>query len=371
MIKPTLAIERRIDMDMLRRSITGIWVYAMLIPVAFLPFDFHLLQPVFSLYFAGTMLLISILRIVHKVFTLRLYNYSPRLWFWIFAILLLSHGAVLSTLFTLGIYDPRFIPINDIVMLGVGAIVSGSVIVLMPRIKFALLMIVVLLAPSFVNGLIVADRSALSLMILIFGCYIAAIGLRSHREYIRSFKIEALLGKQKSELEKLNKMDALTRIYNRGYFNTQFEYQWNIGVRHSVRQTLLLIDVDHFKLINDNYGHLVGDTCLLHIAQLINNLVKRKNDLVARFGGEEFALLLDASDSQQAMEIAESIRQSIANCPFDHGDKNFNVTVSIGIASVVPTPKMNSNRLIEMADKALYQAKDSGRNQVEMSTHMA
>jgi len=350
---------------------TGVFVYALLLPVVFWPFDFHLLQPLLSLYFAGAMLLISILRIVHKVFTVRLYDYSATLWFWIFAILSLSHAIVLSTVFAFSIYDARFTPIIHVSMLAVGGVVSGAMIALIPRIKFALFNMVVLLAPSFVAGLIVADKLAFSLMILVFGCYIAAIGIRSHREYIRSFKIEILLDSQKSELEKLNKMDALTHIYNRGYFNTQFEYQWNTGVRHNIRQTLLLVDIDHFKLINDSYGHLAGDTCLRHIAQLINASVKRKNDLVARFGGEEFALLLDASDGHEAMKIAETIRQSIADCSFKHDDKTFKVTVSIGVASVIPTPKMNSNRLIEAADKALYHAKDEGRDQVVLSTDLA
>lgn len=368
MIYPAITIERRIDMDLLKRSMTGVFVYALLLPVVFWPFDFHLLQPVLSLYFAGTMLLISIFRIMHKIFTVQLYNYSAKLWFRIFAILSLGHAAVLSAVFAFGIYDPRFIPINHVTMLAMGGVASGALIALMPRIKFAIFNMVVLLAPSIFAGLILADKLAFSLMILVFGCYITAIGLRSHREYIRSFKIEALLDSQKSKLEKLNKMDALTHIYNRGYFNSQFEYQWNTGVRHTIRQTLLLIDVDHFKLINDNYGHLVGDICLQHIAQLVNVSVKRKNDLVARFGGEEFAVLLDASDNQQAMEIAETIRQSIAESSFKHGANYIKVTVSIGIASMMPTPQMNSNRLIEAADKALYQAKNKGRNQVVLST---
>ncbi|MFT6898721.1 MAG: diguanylate cyclase (GGDEF)-like protein [Paraglaciecola sp.] len=358
-------------MDLLKRSMTGVLVYAFVLPVIFLAFDFHRLQPMLSLYLAGSMLLISILRLLHKIFTPRLYDYSAKLWFWIFAILSLGHAIVLSTVFAFSMYDTRFIPILHVIILTVGGVASGALIGLVPRIKFALFNLFVLLVPSIVIGLLLEDRYVFSVMILIFGFYIAAIGIRSHREYIRSFKIEALLDRQKSELEALNKTDALTHIYNRGYFNTQFEYQWNTGMRHNIRQTLLLIDIDHFKLINDNYGHLVGDTCLQQIAQLVNVSVNRKNDLVARFGGEEFALLLDASDSHQAIQIAETIRQSIADCSFKHDDITFNVTVSIGVASVIPTPKMNSNRLIEAADKALYQAKDKGRNQVVLSTELA
>ncbi|MFQ3197703.1 MAG: diguanylate cyclase (GGDEF)-like protein [Paraglaciecola sp.] len=358
-------------MDLLRRSMMGVFAYAFLLPMIFLAFDFHLLQPMLSLYFSAAMLLISALRMIHKIFTPRLYDYSAKLWFRLFALLSMSHAIVLSTVFTLSMNDPRFVTITQVSMLVFAGVVSGALIALSPRIKLALVNLVLMLAPSIVTALIVADKSAFSLMILVFGCYAAAIGIRSHREYMRSFKIETLLDSQKSELEKLNKMDPLTHIYNRGYFNTQFEYQWNTGVRHNIRQTLLLIDVDHFKLVNDNYGHLVGDTCLQHIAQLIKVSVKRKNDLVARFGGEEFVLLLDASNSQQAMEIADTIRQSIAVHLFKHSEKTFNVTVSIGIASVIPTPKMSSNSLIEAADKALYQAKDRGRNQIVLSTELA
>lgn len=355
-------------MDILRRSMTGVFVYAILLPLVFWPFDFHLLQPQLSWYFAGSMLFISVLRLIHKRYTNYLYGYSAKLWFNLFALLSLGHAAILSTVFAFGIYDPRFIPIIHVTMLAVGGIASGALIALAPRIRFALINLSVLLVPSIIIGLVLEGKSAYSLMITVYGMYVASVGIRSHKEYLRSFRIEQQLDKQKSELETLNKMDALTHVFNRGHFNTQFESQWNMGVRHNIRQTLLLIDVDHFKVINDSYGHLVGDSCLQNIAQLITQGVKRKNDLVARFGGEEFALLLDDSDAQQAAEIAQGIRQAIASKSFNHSEHMFNVTVSVGIASVMPTPQMNSNSLIESADKALYQAKDGGRNQVVVST---
>jgi diguanylate cyclase (GGDEF)-like protein len=120
--------------------------------------------------------------------------------------------------------------------------------------------------------------------------------------------------------------------------------------------------VDYFKAFNDNYGHLLGDVCLVHIAEIINQVGKRETDLAARFGGEEFVLLIPENEGNEAATVAEVLRQKIENSPFHVDGKTFLVTVSIGVASIQPTHKIDSRQLIEQADSALYQAKHQGRN---------
>ena len=349
-------------MDLLSRSMTGVVVYGVMLPVVFWPFDFYILQPMLSTVFALSMLFISILRGGHYFITKALYQYSVKLWRSSFFFLSLCHASILSTFFVFSIYDDRFTPILHVTMLAIGGISSGAVVALIPRIKFALVNLSVLLVPSIVTGIIISEKFPFAAMITVFFGYIAMIGVRSSKEYNRSFEIELILDEQKNELERFSKIDALTNIYNRGYFNIELEKQWEYASRLKLRLSLLLIDVDHFKAFNDNYGHLLGDACLVHIATIINQVGKRETDLAARFGGEEFVLLILENEGNEAAKVAEVLRQKIENSPFHVDGKSFPVTVSIGIASIQPTHKIDSRQLIEQADSALYQAKHQGRN---------
>jgi diguanylate cyclase (GGDEF)-like protein len=364
LINKDTKIQQRIDMDLLSRSLTGIIVYAVMLPLVFWPFDFYILQPTLSKVFALSMLFISLLRVIHKLITQRLYLYSAKIWRSSFYFLSLCHAGVLSTFFVFAIYDQRFDSIIHVTMLAIGGISSGAVVALIPRIRFALTNLSVLLIPSIVAGIIINEKFPFAGMIALYLGFIAMIGVRSSREYIRSFEIESMLDEQKNELERQSKTDALTNIYNRGYFNIEFEKQWQYASRLNLQLSLLLVDVDHFKAFNDNYGHLFGDACLVHIAKIINQVGKRETDLAARFGGEEFVLLILENKYKEAAKVAEVLRQKIESSPFNVDGKFFPVTVSIGVASIQPSHKIDSRQLIEQADTALYKAKNAGRNLV-------
>jgi diguanylate cyclase (GGDEF)-like protein len=343
---------------------TGVVVYGFFLPVVFWPFDFYILQPVLSTIFASSMLFISILRVFHKLITKQLYQYSVKLWRCSFFFFSLCHASILSVFFVFSIYDERFTPIIHVTMLAIGGISSGAVVALIPKIKFALVNVSVLLIPSIVSGFLIHEKLPFAIMIAVFFGYITMIGVRSSKEYNRSFEIELILDEQKNELERLSKIDALTNIYNRGYFNVEFEKKWEYASRLKLRLSLLLVDVDHFKAFNDNYGHLLGDACLAHIAKIINQVGKRDTDLAARFGGEEFVLLILENEGKETAKIAEVLRQRIETSPFYVDGKSFPVTVSIGVASIQPSQKTDSRQLIEQADTALYKAKNEGRNRV-------
>tara|TARA_R110000751_G_scaffold49002_1_gene109306 strand:- start:29287 stop:30357 length:1071 start_codon:yes stop_codon:yes gene_type:complete len=351
-------------MDMLSRSMTGAVLYAFLLPVVIWPFDFYILQPMLSTVFALSMFFISILRGFHKLITEPLYRLSPQVWRGLFFFLSLCHAGILSTFFVLSIYDERFISVIHVTMLAIGGISSGAVVALIPRIRFSLVNLSVLLVPSIVAGIIIKDKLPYAGILAAYFGFIAMIGIRSSKEYIRSFKIELKLDEQKKELEKQSKTDALTNIYNRGFFNVELEKQWEYASRLKLRLSLMLIDVDHFKAFNDNYGHLLGDACLVHIAEIIKQVGKRGTDLAARFGGEEFVLLIIEREGKETSRIAEELRQKIADSPFYVDGKSFPVTVSIGVASIQPSHKIDSRQLIEFADLALYKAKNQGRNLV-------
>ena len=125
-----------------------------------------------------------------------------------------------------------------------------------------------------------------------------------------------------------------------------------------------MYEPDYFKKINDSYGHLTGDKCLIHLARLMQQCVAETDCLIARFGGEEFILLLPDTDTLEATLIAEHIRHSTEQLRIHHQQKTISFTLSIGIATTIPTPDTNCNDLIASADQSLYLAKEDGRNRV-------
>ncbi len=140
---------------------------------------------------------------------------------------------------------------------------------------------------------------------------------------------------------------------------TNFTSQFNMSF------SLVLIDIDHFKAVNDTHGHLAGDECLVWLSEQIKNSLKRSTDTAFRYGGKEFCLILPDTDSQGAMVLAEVLRKRIANQPCLCKDIEIPLTISSGISTYIQQVDMQPEQLFAAADKALYQAKDAGRNQTQ------
>ncbi len=160
--------------------------------------------------------------------------------------------------------------------------------------------------------------------------------------------------------------DGLTQIPNRRRFDEYLEQQWRQLAREQLPLTVLLCDIDYFKQYNDTYGHLVGDDCLRDVAKTLHAAVKRPGDLVARYGGEEFGVLLPHTQADGAFQVAQNLKQAIANLHIPHSQSPISphLTISIGIASMVPEMERSPNTLLDKADQQLYKAKQCGRNQI-------
>jgi diguanylate cyclase (GGDEF)-like protein len=167
-----------------------------------------------------------------------------------------------------------------------------------------------------------------------------------------------------AELEAISQLDSLTQAYNRRTFNEMAQQQWLLAARQKKPISLLMIDADHFKLYNDHYGHPAGDSCLKKITQAIRDCLNRPFDLLGRYGGEEFIVLLPDTDSLGAMQVAESIRAALAGYEVRHevSPTHDQVTLSIGGASCAQAANYSLEDLIKRADRTLYKAKHSGRN---------
>ncbi|ODP35437.1 diguanylate cyclase response regulator [Pandoraea sp. ISTKB] len=170
------------------------------------------------------------------------------------------------------------------------------------------------------------------------------------------------------ELQRLTHSDGLTGLANRRYFDEYFGAEWRRALREQREMALLMIDVDNFKIYNDTYGHIAGDDVLRRVARTIADAASRPADLAARFGGEEFVMVLPNTSASGAAAIAEKVRAQIEAMAIAHvGSANGrHVTISLGGAALVPRTHMASTSLIESADLALYRAKQQGKNRVEM-----
>ena len=185
-------------------------------------------------------------------------------------------------------------------------------------------------------------------------------------------KLKALqdeLREKNAQLERLASTDALTKIHNRRYFVEMFELEWAKCERFHHDMGLIIIDVDHFKSVNDTWGHPEGDRVLTEVAQVLQRSL-RKVDLVARYGGEEFAVLLPSTDLKGTKLVAEKLRAEVErNVSAGAGTATQRtVTISIGVAHTPTSPGVsNSDDLVHRADEALYLSKERGRNRVTVS----
>lgn len=224
--------------------------------------------------------------------------------------------------------------------------------------------------------------------VLALACVVGYAGLRSRTLSRRAALLETRIAAQTRELrralddlqrahdelevanerlEELSRKDALTDVANRRHLQEVLEEEWTRARRTRRPLALILLDLDHFKLLNDTRGHREGDRCLQAVSRYLAGAVRRPGDLVARYGGEELAILLPDTDLDGVLEVAEHLRQGIEALAIPHPAAPLgHLTASLGVASLVPTSQRLED-LIEMADRALYEAKTAGRNRVSAS----
>ena len=180
----------------------------------------------------------------------------------------------------------------------------------------------------------------------------------------------AELKKYRDLLEDSSYMDGLTGLANRRKLDEYSKYVWEYALRNSMELSAIMIDVDCFKLYNDNYGHQHGDVCLKRVAEVLGQGVRRKVDLICRFGGEEFLCLLPNTSIAAAEKKAEDLRQAVLSLeiPHPYSKAERYLTISLGVSTAVATPDKSIDLLISEADKALYQSKGEGRNRVTSRT---
>ncbi len=178
------------------------------------------------------------------------------------------------------------------------------------------------------------------------------------------------LAQANQDLEQLARNDGLTGIYNRRHFDETLQAELHRHARIEQPLSLILADIDFFKLYNDQYGHQGGDDCLKQVAKTINKNFNRAGDMVARYGGEEFAIIVPNLNAELAYNVADRMRQAVESKALPHSQSKVSdvVTLSVGVSTIIPNKTSSPEELIKQADKALYLAKSKGRNNVKCDT---
>ena len=249
----------------------------------------------------------------------------------------------------------------------VGITAGGTVIVAIDAV-LPLLYPVVMLTPSVLSlvpqgGLTNLTMAALT---VIFLAYSISISRVVGRDYWLRLRSQALLEHRANELEAISRTDALTRIPNRLSFQERLQHTWRDARRRNESLALAIVDLDHFKRINDTHGHPFGDRCLVAAAHCLTDIARRPNDLVARYGGEEFVVLMPNTGIEGARHVASVMLHALCGTSVtDEAQQAMaQLSCSIGVASCQPGPHNHMGQLIEDADAALYFAKHNGRGQV-------
>ncbi len=206
-----------------------------------------------------------------------------------------------------------------------------------------------------------------SVTLFIYAFYLMANLRRNANEYVQQINTEIDLISSRAEVSRLSLLDTLTTLPNRLSYEQAWPQAWHAAARKREPLVLFVLDIDHFKRINDKYGHLAGDACLRHFADILRQHVRRDSDSIARIGGEEFVVILPATLPEFAYTMAEQFRASLGATPCRFEDVAIAMTVSIGMGAVDWDADTNPSATFNRIDHACYEAKNDGRNRVKVA----
>ena len=223
------------------------------------------------------------------------------------------------------------------------------------------------MGPPALALLIRGDEQDLTLaaMGMLAIAYVLVTARTSSRDYWHAIRNRELAEQRARQMEQLSITDQLTGLKNRSFFDKRFRSEWKRNDRQRSPLSLLMLDLDHFKQLNDTYGHAFGDHCLQQVGEVLESKLHRETDLASRYGGEEFIILLPDTDASAAAVIAERLRMAVSNLELTFDQTAIRITCSIGGATTFPDFHDQRDQLLKQADDALYKAKGDGRDQYQ------
>ncbi len=357
--------RERVALDLADRSLPGMVAYTAIWSVIVFTTGYHQVHPPLAYGALAGFVFCGLLRLIYQLIHKPLIRNHLRV-----NNILLIIGVFLPTLIWSGLFAFFFLTPADsemrlLVVIATVGLCSGGSTSYAPVRQISAAYAGVLILPTCMGIAVFNPNAEVFLYLLVL--YIAFNLLmmqRGHREYWTALANEAALEEKTRQLEIMSETDALTGVYNRRFFDRMLDKEWQRGSRDGCTLTLLILDIDHFKRINDTYGHLAGDEYLRHIAALLKTWFKRCSDVIARYGGEEFAILAPGTPAADVAQLAQRLRNQIETLVVSYSGRQLQTTASMGIAGMQPDYRQTSKSLIRRADEALYQAKHDGRNQV-------
>ena len=281
---------------------------------------------------------------------------------------LLATAALWGGLSAWALWDSAFAAAYTPTLLATAALAMAFAQIFAVNRRIALVGSGLLFLPMLGIVLVRMDAPGVALVLALNLLYLVAVIGRSHREYEGKLALEAQLRDQRDRFATQSRTDALTGLSNRGHFQEGLEQQVAAARADgsALAVAFLIADLDHFKTINDRYGHAAGDRCLREVAERLRACFEGSEALVARLGGEEFGVLVAGDDVAHVGRMAEEFRASLAREQITLPDgTHFDVTVSVGLAQYTPETHRDGDALYAAADEALYRDKKAGRNRIE------
>lgn len=358
--------NKQAAIDISKRAMPGSYIYIICWLMIILPSGFYKKEPVFVFCFSSLLVALSLFRLIAIKKFERIYSFNPLLWKVLINFNILLSGGIWGGFYAASTIIPTFSPISFLILISLAGTVGGGVSALSPDLKLSIWLLLSLLMPSIAAMILFPVSFDLAVCLLFIAYFIGmtSVAYTLNKEYWQALKSSYLVIEYAAELEKLNTQDGLTGLRNRKFFDEELVREIKRAERRRTELSLLMMDIDHFKHVNDTYGHLAGDKCLQTAADVFTGIIKRQTDTIVRYGGEEFAIILPEMAQEKAIEFAEKIRDTFENTKIIWNGLPIPLTLSIGVSSVKPVVNFKYELLIRSADEALYHAKETGRNRV-------
>lgn len=346
------------EQNLEKRSVAGGYVYVLAWLIIGFMTDYVSDHPVAYTVAMAFLLIFAAGRIWVSLTAGRQDNYFKASWQWLLIINALGPALVYGIVFAYAMQHVEHYDLFIYLFMINIALLSGATVTYSPNRALANCYLAVIAAPALVVTLTLpGERGVEGMMLALYMFF----NVHMIRMLNSEFKERIT---QKKKLEELARRDSLTGLFNRRYFDETLQLCWASHQRKKAPLAMLMLDIDNFKRINDQFGHPVGDEVIKRVASVIQNNFQREADIIARLGGEEIAVLVQETSFEQTRDLANSVCRQIASNSIDTGKGPASVTVSIGVAHAQPRLGFDHEDFYKLADDCLYQAKDQGKNQV-------
>lgn len=371
----SIELRNRILLDLGSQNLISLILY----PVLWLYLMLHAgLAAVGALFFWSNLFVLLVSTSLRYYAYVRIQKYTLALSQGVERILIgaiLLNAAQWSFMTLWAIMDPDLLPIKVAMIIVATGMIGSGTFALAIHTVLRIMFPIILALPTGIALLFSVrsdERVWGGLCVVLLG-YVLVAARKRQQDYFKAINTAILLEQRTKELEQISFNDPVTGLKNRSYFDAHFDLEWKRAHRQHYPLSLLVIDLDHFKSINDRFGHPVGDRCLAELGACLGSAKRRPGDVLARFGGDEFILLLVNAEEAAVATIAATLISQVSALLITERTERISLTVSIGVATVVPAGQELAEAMdfLALADTALYAAKQGGRNQWKRATDVS